>query len=117
MRFPRMTTRRWMLFVAVIALAFAGIRLADTAWSRASLARSHALVASALRASASNLENAIPQAKSEGLRQEYATTMARHSVAADYFSSLEAKYQSAARRPWLPVEPDPPLPDGVRLGH
>lgn len=117
MRFPRMTTRRWMLLVAAIALAFAGLRLAYTAWTRTSIARGHALLASALRASASNLENAMPLAKSEGLREEYATTLARFSVAADYFSALEAKYRSAAQRPWLPVEPDPPLPDGFTLGR
>lgn len=29
---------------------------------------------------------------------------------ADYFWSLAKKYESAARYPWLPVTPDPPLP-------
>jgi hypothetical protein len=30
---------------------------------------------------------------------------------ADYLSELRSKYERAARRPWLPVPPDPPEPD------
>lgn len=30
---------------------------------------------------------------------------------AEYHAALTAKYERAARRPWLPVEPDPPWPD------
>jgi hypothetical protein len=29
---------------------------------------------------------------------------------ADWHAQLEAKYRAAARRPWLPLEPDPPEP-------
>jgi hypothetical protein len=29
---------------------------------------------------------------------------------ADFHASMKAKYRAAARRPWLPVEPDPPSP-------
>ena len=29
---------------------------------------------------------------------------------ADYHGQLAAKYEKARRRPWLPVEPDPPMP-------
>lgn len=28
-----------------------------------------------------------------------------------YHSRLFVKYQEAARRPWLPIEPDPPVPE------
>lgn len=28
----------------------------------------------------------------------------------DYFDAMRRKYERAARRPWLPVAPDPPLP-------
>jgi hypothetical protein len=31
---------------------------------------------------------------------------------AAYWGALRVKYDRAARRPWLPVEPDPPRPDG-----
>jgi hypothetical protein len=31
---------------------------------------------------------------------------------ADYHSEMERKWMEAARRPWLPVEPDPPEPAG-----
>jgi hypothetical protein len=30
----------------------------------------------------------------------------------DYYRGLTAKYKRAARCPWLPVEPDPPDPNG-----
>jgi hypothetical protein len=29
---------------------------------------------------------------------------------ADYYERLAAKYEKARRRPWLPVQPDPPMP-------
>jgi hypothetical protein len=30
---------------------------------------------------------------------------------ADFHASMKAKYQAAARRPWIDVEPDPPWPE------
>jgi hypothetical protein len=30
---------------------------------------------------------------------------------ADHHAELAHKYERAARRPWLPTEPDPPPPD------
>jgi hypothetical protein len=32
------------------------------------------------------------------------------SHAADYYAALARKHERAARYPWLPVEPDPPMP-------
>jgi hypothetical protein len=42
-------------------------------------------------------------------RHELNVIMLRKRV--DYFESLEDKYKRARKRPWLPVEPDPPVPD------
>ena len=28
-----------------------------------------------------------------------------------YYESMARKYERAARYPWLPVEPDPPMPE------
>jgi hypothetical protein len=36
--------------------------------------------------------------------------LARMKAEASYFAGLRAKYERAARFPWLPVEPDPPEP-------
>jgi hypothetical protein len=41
-----------------------------------------------------------------------ARLQATHSCAfADYHAALKRKYEHAARRPWLPVPPDPPEPE------
>jgi hypothetical protein len=40
-------------------------------------------------------------------RQEYAANLAR----TENEGSLKRKYLQAARRPWLPVAPDPPEPE------
>ena len=37
-------------------------------------------------------------------------TARKQTRLADYFARLKVKYQQAAQRPWLPVEPDPPIP-------
>jgi len=35
---------------------------------------------------------------------------AKFTLWANYHARMKAKYEAAARRPWLPVEPDPPEP-------
>jgi hypothetical protein len=37
--------------------------------------------------------------------------MKAHERFAIHHAELQAKYERAARHPWLPVEPDPPPPD------
>lgn len=36
---------------------------------------------------------------------------ARHQQLADYHRDMSRKYQRAATRPWLPISPDPPVPE------
>jgi hypothetical protein len=36
---------------------------------------------------------------------------ARHRQLADYHREMSRKYQRAAARPWLPIAPDPPVPE------
>jgi hypothetical protein len=36
--------------------------------------------------------------------------MEEHYRLMDHYEALKLKYERAARRPWLPVEPDPPEP-------
>jgi hypothetical protein len=47
-------------------------------------------------------DSVIPPAKSE---------LSRNRVA--YHARLRVKYERVARYPWLPIDPDPPSPDGV----
>ncbi len=114
MPLPRMTTRRWMVVVAVVALAISGgLRLKQRRDYFLSLARSH--------------EQKMPSSTAEGkawksrfgstsrisseeimlLGRDFDRLMNR----ADYHASLARKYRRAARFPWLSVEPDPPEPE------
>lgn len=43
--------------------------------------------------------------------QDQRKELARYSEMRRYYSSLASKYELAARYPWLPVAPDPPVPD------
>ncbi len=37
----------------------------------------------------------------------------RRAKASVYYSNLIEKYERASRYPWLPVDPDPPKPEGI----
>jgi hypothetical protein len=85
MRLPRMTTRRWMVVVVVASLLLG----AFVTWRRAAhymrLAAVHEHWAHLLRSTTG------PSADPKG---------------ADHHERLARKYQRAAARPWLPIEPD-----------
>jgi hypothetical protein len=84
MRLPRMTTRRWMVAVAVAAVLSA---LGGELWRR-SVAYS-------------------------ALADRYFGRAAIWSDTKkiDRDMALSDRYRRAARYPWLPVEPDPPEPE------
>jgi hypothetical protein len=169
MRQPRMTTRRWMIVAAAIALALGGYREAN----RLKLRRDACLMRATWHAEAeayhrrlsvrpptrtdrrveadqeptpspapsAELDRAIEQEfglppvgsnRSEGddrFREARARQYALagqirklvddhrrkqskyHAKQADYHAALARKYMDAASRPWLAVEPDPPLPE------
>ena len=94
----RMTTRRWMIVVAVVGLLLGGIvgvyRLRQRHDALVYRVWWHRTIVATLKARgrASPNDPATP----------------RLLV---YHESLAHKYQHAARYPWLPVEPDPPEPD------
>ena len=79
MRLPRMTTRRWMIVVAVAALLTGWFVLAR----RSAHYRREALYHSWAAARAASREH-------------------------DYHYRLVKKYKRAAYRPWFPLDPDPP---------
>jgi hypothetical protein len=96
MPLPRMTTRRWMVVVAVVGLALCGTEVLrrrhnDFAYRAELHARTLALLKARQRVAARNdpvLSRVI-----------------------NYYESLARKCRHAARYPWISVEPDPPEPD------
>jgi hypothetical protein len=108
MRLPRMTTRRWMVAVAVMA---AGL------WVIVLGARSHSY---AIRAG----HHGLMEAHNRWIIEEYEAGRLFHSGPADqltvradrcrrlitYHATLRRNYELASSRPWMPVEPDPPEP-------
>jgi len=110
MTIPRMTTRRWMTAVAVMAVLLAVGRLAGTTWKRLGTAAAHARLADTIRLNGSTIASVAAVAPSEAARRSHHEAMARHSRFAEYYSDLATRYRRAARYPWLPVPPDPPEP-------
>jgi hypothetical protein len=98
MQFPRMTTRRWMVAVAVVALLLGGIvgvyRLRRWHDGFVYRAQWHSRIVVTLRT-----------------RWRVAPNDPVPPRLIVYYRSLASKYQHAARYPWLPVEPDPPEPE------
>lgn len=104
MRLPRMTTRRWMVVVAVVApgtsacvetirlrqlSVYYGFRARRAAWKVR-------LYSQGLERGFMNYDLWCP------------ADFCRREVAIN--APLRLKYALAARYPWLPVKPDPPLP-------
>jgi hypothetical protein len=92
-----MTTRRWLLTVAIVGLALGGKRLADR--------RAYFLTRAEVEA-----DRADDYANGRAcLRDEY-DVEGMYEKLRDHYLGLAHKYRLAANRPWLPVEPDPELP-------
>ncbi len=97
MRLPRMTTRRWMVVVALVGLlmggAIGGIRLKQRHDYFLSWARYH---------------SAFEGYRRNVAQHDHDPVLARMI---DHNAMMARKYREAARYPWLPVEPDPPEPE------
>jgi hypothetical protein len=91
MRLPRMTTRRWMIAVAILAVGLA---------TTVALFRRHL----ALR------QRAAYHEEIERLVTDTAPQLPANAAIRDRHARLKEKYWRAARYPWLPVRPDPPEP-------
>jgi hypothetical protein len=95
MKFPRITTRRLMIAVAVIAVAFAAVLLLHR--------RSMYLVrAQQSRTNEEWYESFAQQSAPD------AASDARETKA--FYARLRAKYEQAASHPWITIEPDTPPP-------
>ena len=135
MRLPRMTTRRWMILIATVAIAFGAELMRRRSVSYRATANRYAFEEAKTRAWGETSDRSAAE-RQKHLREIQAfaeggggafraswnplidsatrcLTLASgeaefcHRMAA-HWGALRAKYERAARRPWLPVEPDPP---------
>jgi hypothetical protein len=98
MRFPRVTIRRLLLLVAVLAVAL-GIVVALQRRSER------------FRRRAAEYASAIHTVYFADVNGK--DGMMLTATVADYHGDLSQKYTAAADRPWLPLESDPPPPDDI----
>ena len=104
MRPPLMTTRRWMVVVAVVALL---CLLEHRRRSFESLAAYHQ----------SKLARFIIWQSLDDLtvvrlfRRDHKPPATGEAKVATWHEAMARKYRQAARNPWLPVEPDAPEPE------
>jgi hypothetical protein len=115
MRLPRMTTRRWMVAVALVSIPLSGYKSRQ-------LKQRHDYFLSRLEYHARREDEAVGWERTDRImveREKRAGSrcddLRRHldqiSQGVEYYSALARKYRRAARYPWLLVEPDPPEPD------
>lgn len=116
MQSPRMTTRRWMVAVAVVALLIAASLGAARLTGRAGEYRQYAVWHTAMRnlclGEADEYRDAGAH-RAAGDRREDVESLLREAherTLAQHHDALVIKYERAARYPWLPVAPDPPEP-------
>jgi hypothetical protein len=114
-----MTTRRWMIAVAVVATGVWSCEIARRARRFQLLAaamQERELVARAavcLEAGAAQFKGTCDFMIPEDFDPETARLSAyseRYRRLFFHYRRMRQKYETATRHPWLPVEPDPPLP-------
>jgi hypothetical protein len=97
MRLPWMTTRRWVVAVATAGLVLGAMRLADR--------RAYFLTRAEVEA-----DRADDYAHGRACLSDEYDVPGMYERLRDHYLGLARKYRFAARRPWLPVEPDPKPP-------
>jgi hypothetical protein len=122
MRLPRMTTRRWMIAAAIVGLLMGGCiggyrlkrwheHFLDRARYHASMEMAHWKSEYAHRELGLQHFGFDPGSKAvRAVRAKALRDIAFFSITAGYHAEMARKYEYAARRPWLPVELDPPEP-------
>jgi hypothetical protein len=104
-----MTTRRWMIAVAIVAIGLG-------AWILGARSRAYAVQAGnhgyrefmcrlAIRAYEAN-----PRGVTVSGPEPVEVIIDRSRRLTGHYAALKRKYERAASRPWLPVAPDPPEP-------
>jgi hypothetical protein len=122
MRIPRMryTMKRMMLAVAVLALIMGGLRIV---WLRDGYRKAAAYYASLEKLhresrrfvedggrAEEELALAFGEKVSGEDKKQQSTEVRGWQRLSDYCAALRRKYERAAARPWIPVDPDPPPP-------
>ena len=116
MRLPRMTTRRWMIVVAIAATLLTAEKLRRNWRERSLKAAAYLAVAKSWSDDASKVELMMVLPRSRSDPASAARLAGLEKVARNYRDfersnrELASKYERAARYPWLPVEPDPAEP-------
>jgi hypothetical protein len=114
MRFPRMTTRRWMVLVAIVGVVLTGLRLWQLRREYLLLSRLCEAKEEASRAHAEWGQMAARRlARGARAGDQLQATLRSQDIEqrrAEFFADLKVKYTRAAERPWIPVPPDPPEP-------
>jgi hypothetical protein len=106
MQLPRLRFRiRWMMtVVALVAVLMGGFRL----WRLRESYRQQAAWHRRLEVSSGRIARYAGAMSRIGIEPPGAG--AALSKRAEYRAKMRQKYEQAAARPWLPVEPDPPAP-------
>jgi hypothetical protein len=108
-----MTTRRWIVVVAMVALMLgAGVWLKRRRDYFLSLVQSHQNEVASFITRGQALKARLGSTSgmtSEEIMRMY-SAFDRMMDRADHHASLARKYEDAARRPWVPVAPDAPEP-------
>jgi hypothetical protein len=107
MQLPRMTTRRWLIAVAVVAVCLGSGILITRSRSYAALCAFHAEGEKECRRIVEAFEGRRLDA---AVWKDWIAHARRARRLLPYHAALRRKYELASRRPWLPVEPDPPEP-------
>ena len=109
MRLPRYRLRTLLIAVSVAALGMGTIEgLAQRRESYLRQAAHHRELSNDARLYAMSIDRRyLHWGPSEPERRE----MAAYERRSDHYAALQAKYERAARYPWLPIEPDRPEPN------
>jgi hypothetical protein len=129
MGLPRMTTRRWMVAVAGVALLIGGqfefvrLKRLSREYAGRAINATQALEYAQISAGWSH-ERWLAECREIDWKQgqwsvfqlprPFPPDIARARV--DHWESIRSKYDWATRYPWLPVDPDPPAPERIRSG-
>jgi len=102
---PRFRIKTLMIAVVIIALSFGGL-----VWLQRMDQRRQGFLAQARE---HERQEAVNRLTLQGLLMHGAASpsLERHRVLTEYHHALDLKYTRYARYPWLPVQPDPPLPE------
>src|ERR1700730_7617527 len=109
MGFYRMTTRRWMIVLAVVAFGLGGMNL----WQRRRVyQRGYEIYNYRVIKRIWSIEDAQTLCmKNPHLKTFCLEWITEERQAVEYLARLKKKYEYAASHPWITVPPDPPEPE------